>query len=68
MDPEREREVLNLLNDPSPRAWVTHWKVKDVNYGKHMDLTTRLEGVTRCGGLFQESPSSLDGPQWEPNG
>lgn len=62
MEPGREQEVLDVLNDPPPRAWVVHREVKGGNYGKRMDLATRLEAVTRWKGLFQESPSSLDGP------
>ena len=64
MDPERERGALDILDDSSPRAWFAHRKVQDVNYGKRMDLATRLEGVTRWRGLFQENPSSLDGAEW----
>ena len=30
------------------RLRVTHRKVEEVNYGKHMDLATGLEGFTRC--------------------
>jgi len=45
---ERERGPLDILNDPSLRVWIARRKVKDVNYGKSMDLATRLKGVTRC--------------------